>query len=147
MGNVPAVEVDNWLQPGLNNYRQNVQGDGVFNAPDLTLGISVGLNLCNNGEHELRARVSNVGALGVPPGAVVTFYQGSDNTGTNLGTATTTEALLPGGSTVVTLVVPAPNSDTDYFAEVDGSSAVTVDECDLANNDAQVTQVGCITVD
>lgn len=146
-GNVPMTEVDNWLQPGLNNYRQNVQGDGVFNAPDLTLGISVGLNLCNNGQHELQARVSNVGALGVPPGAVVTFYKGSNNTGTNLGSATTTEALLPGGSTVVTLAVTAPVDDTDYYAEVDGTSAVTVAECDLANNSAQVTQVGCITVD
>ncbi len=147
IGNVPTTELDNWLQPGLNNYRQNVQGDGVFNAPDLTLGISVGLNLCNNGQHELQARVSNIGALGVPPGAVVTFYQGSDSSGTSLGSATTTEALLPGGSTVVTLAVQAPVADTDYYAEVDGTTAVTVAECDLANNDAQVTQVGCITID
>lgn len=146
-GNVPVTEVDNWLQPGLNNYRQNVQGDGVFNAPDLTLGISVGLNLCDSGQHELQARVSNVGALGVPPGAVVTFYQGTDATGTNLGTAVTTEALLPGGSTVVTLAVTAPVEDTDYFAEVDGTTAVTVAECDLNNNGAQVTQVGCVTID
>ncbi|HRI09098.1 MAG TPA: hypothetical protein PKW35_14850, partial [Nannocystaceae bacterium] len=34
-GNVPDVENDNWTTPGLNNYRQNSQGAGVFNAPDL----------------------------------------------------------------------------------------------------------------
>ncbi len=146
-GNVPMSELDNWLQPGLNNYRQNVQGDGVFNAPDLTLSISVGINLCNNGQYELQARVTNIGALGVPPGAIVTFYEGTSPAGTNLGTAATTQALLPGGSTLVTLVVTAPPNDTDYFAEVDGTAVVTVAECDTGNNGAQVTQVGCIVVD
>ncbi len=146
-GNVPVAELDNWLQPGLNNYRQNVQGDGVFNAPDLTLSLAVGLDLCGVGQHELQARVSNIGALGVPPGAVVTFYRGTDNAGANLGTATTTQALLPGGSTTVTLAVAAPMGDTNYYAEVDGTAAVTVAECDLENNSAQVTQVGCIIID
>jgi hypothetical protein len=146
-GNVPMSEDNNWTQPGLNNYRQNVQGDGVFNAPDLTLGISVGLNLCNNGQYALQARVSNEGALGVPPGATVTFYEGTSNAGTNLGTATTSEAILPGGSTVVILEVSAPAMSTDYFAEVDGSGVVTVEECDLNNNSAQVTEVGCDVVD
>src|SRR5690606_33492417 len=42
-GHVPALETDNWQQPGLNNYRQNVQGEGVFNAPDLTVELSVGV--------------------------------------------------------------------------------------------------------
>lgn len=146
-GNVPMTESNNWTQPGLNNYRQNVQGDGVFNAPDLTLGISVGLNLCNSGQYELRARVSNDGALGVPPGAVVTFYEGTSNAGINLGSSPTTEAILPGGATVVTLEVSAPLVFTDYFAEVDGAGVVTVAECDLNNNSAQVTQVGCDVVD
>ncbi len=146
-GNVPMSELDNWVQPGLNNYRQNVQGDGVFNAPDLTLGISVGLNLCDNGQYALRARVSNDGALGVPPGAVVTFYEGTSNAGTNLGSQATTEAILPGGSTIVTLDVSAPAIATDYYAEVDGTAVVTVEECDLNNNSAQVTQVGCDVVD
>jgi hypothetical protein len=40
-GNVPLVEDDNWAQPGLNNYRQNVQGDGVFNAPDLAIDLAI----------------------------------------------------------------------------------------------------------
>ena len=38
-GNAPTTELDNWTQPGLNNYRQNVQGEGVFNAPDLTVDL------------------------------------------------------------------------------------------------------------
>jgi len=147
VGNVPPIEADNWTQTGLNNYRQNVQGDGIFNAPDLTLDLSAGLNLCTAGQLELRARVSNIGALGVPPGVVVTFYQGADNSGTNLGTATTTQPLLPGGSTTVTLAITAPTMDTDYYAEADGTSVTTVPECDPNNNSATVTQAGCIIID
>ncbi len=146
-GNVPPIEADNWTQTGLNNYRQNVQGDGIFNAPDLTLDLSVGLNLCSMNQLELRARVSNIGALGVPPGVVVTFYEGADSSGTNLGTATTTQPILPGGSTTVTLAIPAPTNDTDYYAEADGTSATTVPECDPTNNGDNVTQAGCIVID
>ncbi len=134
-GNVPLTESDNWTMAGLNNYRQNVQGDGVFNAPDLTLELTVGLGLCSQGQLELRARVANAGALGVLPGADVTFYQGSDASGPVLGTATTTVPLLPGASTVVTLALSAPTAPTDYFATVAGNSAsLRVDECDETNN-------------
>jgi hypothetical protein len=47
----------------------------------------------------------------------------------------------------VTLEVSAPLVFTDYYAEVDGAGVVTVAECDLNNNSAQVTQVGCDVVD
>ena len=39
-GTIPLVEENNWQKPGLNNYRQNVQGDGIFNAPDLVVTSS-----------------------------------------------------------------------------------------------------------
>ncbi|MBK6810200.1 MAG: VCBS repeat-containing protein [Sandaracinaceae bacterium] len=54
-GNVPLDELPNWLQPRLNNARQNVQGDGVFNAPDVAVDLSVGLASCPD-THQLRAR-------------------------------------------------------------------------------------------
>jgi len=146
-GNVPFAESDNWTTAGLNNYRQNVQGDGVFNAPDLTVDLSIGLDNCINSQLELRARISNIGALGVPPGVVATFYQGTDATGTLLGDATTTSPLLPGASAVVTLSVPAPATDTDYYVEVDGSAAGTVPECDDTNNADLITEAGCIVID
>lgn len=146
-GNVPMVEPDNWTTAGLNNYRQNVQGDGVFNAPDLTVGLSVSLAACGQGMVELRARVSNQGALGVPMGVVVDFYQGTDATGTALGSATTTAPLLPGQSETVSITVAAPAAATDYFAVVDGSAAVTVAECNGDNNTDLTTQAGCPVVD
>jgi hypothetical protein len=43
------MEQDNWTTPGLNNFRQNVQGAGVFNAPDLSVSLAVGLDKCDDG--------------------------------------------------------------------------------------------------
>jgi hypothetical protein len=147
-GNVPPLEEDNWLQPGLNNYRQNVQGDGIFNAPDLAVTLSAGLDACETGELELRARVTNLGALGVPQGVEVTFYEGTDATGTLLGTGVTVAPLLPGQSEVVRLTVPAPISDTDYFVAVDtAGGGGNVIECDETNNGDTLTEAGCIEVD
>jgi hypothetical protein len=105
-GNVPLVEDDNWSVPGLNNYRQNVQGDGVFNAPDLAVELSIGLDTCENNQLVLRARVTNLGALGVRPGVAVTFHRGTSAAGPVLGTAMTTVPLLPGQSTI--LSPPSP---------------------------------------
>jgi hypothetical protein len=146
-GNVPLAENDNWTTPGLNNYRQNVQGAGVFNAPDLTVDLSIGLERCANNEIVLKARVSNIGALGVPAGVQVDFYEGTDTSGTFLGSGTTTESLLPGASTVVELTVPAPASATDYFVLVNAQGgALVVVECDDTNNTDLTTEAGCDVV-
>lgn len=145
-GNVPLVEDVNWMQPGLNNYRQNVQGDGVFNAPDLAVDLSIGLDACDDGMVVLRARVTNLGALGVRPGVGVTFHQGTTTAGPVIGTGTTTVPLLPGQSTVVTVTVTDPNTPTDYLAVVDSPPGM-VAECDEANNQDGVTDAECPGVD
>ena len=89
----------------------------------------------------LKARVTNVGSLGVRPGALVAFYQGTSAAGTPLGTATITSPLLPGGSTTLSLQIAAPTTPTDYFAVAD--SASTVAECDESNNSDGATAVTC----
>jgi hypothetical protein len=145
-GNVPVVESDNWTVAGLNNYRQNVQGEGVFNAPDLTVQLAIGLGNCPDGL-ELIATVRNEGAAGVPAGIAVDFYAGVDATGMLLGSDVTAKALLPGGSTKVTLIVAAPpeGQTQDYFVEVDlasqGDGAVL--ECNEDNNGGQTTMAAC----
>jgi hypothetical protein len=146
-GNVPMVEDNNWLQPGLNNYRQNVQGDGVFNAPDLAIDLAIGLDQCDVGMLVLRARVTNLGALGVFPGVAVSFHQGTSAAGPVVGSGTTTVALLPGQSTVVTANVPAPQVLTDYFATVDGAAPGAIAECDETNNDDATTSAACPGID
>ncbi|MEZ4401131.1 MAG: hypothetical protein R3B06_13990 [Kofleriaceae bacterium] len=145
-GNVPLVEDDNWTAPGLNNYRQNVQGDGVFNAPDLAVDLAVGLAQCEGGQLVLRARVTNLGALGVRPGVAVTFYRGTSAAGPVIATATTTVPLLPGQSTVLTTTVPDPASPTDFFVTVDTPPGM-VAECDETNNADGASNVACPRVE
>jgi hypothetical protein len=147
-GNVPMVEDVNWTQPGLNNYRQNVQGDGVFNAPDLSVDLAIGLDLCDQNMLVLRARITNLGALGVVPGVAVSFHRGTSAAGPVVGTGVTTVPLLPGQSTVVTAPVPNPAAATDYFVTVDGATAPgAVAECDESNNQDGIQSVSCPGID
>ncbi len=145
-GNPPENEADNWTSDGLNNYRQNSQGAGVFNAPDLTVSLSIGLDKCLD-MLQLIATVRNEGAAGVPAGVLVEFFQGVDATGVPLGSAMTDKALLPGGSTKVILDVVAPPSDmpADYYVEVDDASDGDgqVLECIEDNNSDAVSAAAC----
>lgn len=140
-GNVPLTELDNWSQPGLNDYRKNAQGEGVFNAPDLAVDLAVGLDECADGNLVLAARVTNLGSLGVRPGVTVAFHEGASAAGPLLGSVMTTQPILPGGSTVVKITIPVPAVASDYFAVAD--SAATVAECDELNNTDSATGVAC----
>jgi hypothetical protein len=143
-GNVPMTEQNNWTQLGLNDYRKNAQGEGVFNAPNLAIELAVDLDDCMNNNLVLDARVTNLGALGVPPGVQVTFYQGSDATGTVLGSALTMQPVLPGGSTHVKLTIPQPTTPQDYFGMVD--SANTIAECNELDNTDDVAGASCTVI-
>ncbi len=147
-GNAPAAEDDNWLQPNLNNYRQNVQGTGVFNAPDLSVDLVAQLDMCNDGFLEVVATVRNLGALGVPSGIEVSLYGGMDAMGTLVSTELTAIPLLPGQQTQVSWAVPFAQGDPamDFFVNVDGADVVAgaVDECVEDNNDAQTLSAECL---
>ncbi len=142
-GLTPAVEEDNWTVPGLNNYRQNFQGAGVFNAPDLTVDLQVAFDSCVDEEFQIQAIVRNEGALGIPAGVSVTLYEGSDATGVEVGTQQTQVALLPGAFTIVSWTVPAPGGmEQHFFVVVDGGDGA-VAECDERNNTGTTAAVSC----
>lgn len=144
-GNPPMTEQENWSSPGLNNFRQNVQGEGVFNAADLTISLAANLNQCSE-SLVLVATVYNEGTLGVAAGVDVTFYEGIDNTGTKLGTKPTTVDILPGASTQLIWTVPGPTKDAkkNFFVEIDpGINLGLVKECNEGNNGALVTEAFC----
>ncbi|MBN1771518.1 MAG: VCBS repeat-containing protein, partial [Deltaproteobacteria bacterium] len=87
----------NWEVAGLNNFRQNVQGDlERAAAADLTVaGADFGRD-CTEDDPELPlvARVCNRGLLGAAAGAVVVFYDGDPASGgTEVCRTTTTRAL------------------------------------------------------
>ena len=145
-GAVPRTEVHNWETAGLNNYRQNAQGEGVFNAPDLEVGLEVALTGCPDSV-TLRARVRNVGNLGVAAGVPVTFYEGTlAMPGATIGTAMTMVDLLPGASTVVTMDAPLvgdPPYEFHVVVDDDGAGGSIVEECREDNNDAELGEVDC----
>ncbi len=141
-GNVPMIEDNNWTTPGLNDYRKNAQGEGVFNQPNLRVELSIGLSKCDSGMLTLRARVTNVGALGVYPGVVVEFRK-TDATGALLGNGTVNQPLLPGQSAIVGLDVMSGDGP-DFWAGVDGApTAGTVEECDETDNQDTITGAAC----
>ncbi len=144
-GNVPLMEQDNWTTPGLNNFRQNVQGAGVFNAADLSVSLAVVLDKCGTNQLVLQATVHDQGSLGVPAGIEVAFYEGIDANGLELGVVATTEAIVPGGSTMVSWIVDGPPAgmSSSYFAAVDGGVDDVVEECNEFNNSALVTGAAC----
>ena len=143
-GNVPAVELDNWTQPGLNNYRQNVQGAGVFNAPDLTVELNADLGSCDDHMLEIVATVRNIGTLGVAAGIDVTLYEGVDDTGLLIGTQLTPTALLPGGFAQLSWFVPFAPGDAalDLYATVDGPDVAV--ECEEDNNADTLVDAECL---
>lgn len=140
-GGIPTSELDNWTQPGLDDYRQNVQGAGVFNAPNLTATLDV-VAQCRDGAMLLSAVVTNAGSRGVPAGVLVQLYQTVPTPEVLVGTAMTARPLLPGGSERVTVTVTGvpTGMDVTYEVRVDGAtSAMPVTECNEGDNVASDT--------
>ena len=118
-GSVPAIEVANWSAPGLNNYRQNVQPEGEFSAPDVTAVI---FPRCDVLPYALVARVRNIGQAAVPAGVVVGFYAGDpDMGGMLLGSGMTQKSLYPAEAEDVVLEIAMPDAGL-----LDGSTPVFV---------------------
>ena len=102
-GTVPAQEVSNWTVPRLNNFRQNVQPEGEFSAPDLIVSV---YSECFDGLRS-HATVRNIGQAAVPAGVFVGFYEGDpDQGGTLLGSGVTTKPLYPAEAQEVLLELP-----------------------------------------
>lgn len=154
-GRVPVSEPRNWAFTNtsdgggapLNNFRQNVQGEGLFNAPDLkALDLGV-LDGCQ-GPLQLSVRVVNSGALGVLAGVKVAFYALGPPRAL-LGVGRTITTLLPGQSEVVSVSIALDGgtfANTQVVAVVDddGSGAAAVSECHEDNNQAGPALVQCI---
>lgn len=142
-GATPKVEQTNWKVAGLNNFRQNVQPEGEFAAPDLIVDLRL---QCAPEDYGLVGRVRNIGEAAVPAGVPVYFFEGDpDMGGTPLGMALTTKVLYPAEAEEVVVVLPDPPPGV-----VDGSSVVWVvvddampvhswHECRVDNNRASGT--------
>lgn len=89
-GAIPLFEQPNYLLPWLNNFRQNVQDSGVFDAPNATVDLDVE---CSD-PMLVYVRVRNVGLAPLPAGVTVEVRRLDNNT--VIGQVITTNSLFPG---------------------------------------------------
>ncbi len=147
---VPAPEPASWVvPPGLNNYRQSSQGAGVFNAPDLQVGLDASLAPCPAAV-TLSAVVRNQGSLGVAAGVSVRFYRGAGAGATLIKETVTQGPLLPGQSEIVTAQYTVKDGETtlDFSVDVDSANPMpgAFKECLEDNNKATLSGVECPAV-
>jgi hypothetical protein len=115
-GTVPQTSawLENWTQPGLNDFRQNVPGDANGKSVgDIT--AQAGPNfVCSGTQALLEAPICNRGAAPLGAGIVVGFYTGT----TKVCSATSTTPLAVGQCEVVDCTWASPPTS--------GGSAVNV---------------------
>ncbi len=130
-GAIPAVGQRNWELSWLNNFRQNVQDGGLFNAPDAVISLSV---LCTS-PVSFQVRVQNQGLSGLPAGVNVAVFD--DATNTQVASGVTSRVLLPGQSETLLLTASATAltaKDTFVARIIIDPMNRTFNECRDANN-------------
>ena len=151
-GQIPASPSPNWISSRLNNFRQNVQPAGLFDAPDFVVREITRLD-CDDEHYTLKVVVGNDGSLSVPAGilthVVVTTMDGRE---LDLGTLATTDWLLPGQSETfeVVLVIPEGPEVTGIVVSArvddDGEGNQDYNECDESNNAVDSNPMTCPSV-
>jgi hypothetical protein len=138
-GAIPMHEIANWTLPWLNDFRQNVQESGVFDAADATLVLEVH---CTD-PVQLVASLRNVGAAILPPGVQVDFFRVDAGVEVALGSMTSTSSVFPGALTQLTLALPAgADPMATYRARINNPTAMpTFREC-REDNDQSADVVG-----
>ncbi len=146
-GRIPRTSAArlNWLTPGLNNFRQNVQGDLVPGAsPDLTTSGSP--LSCSDTTAVLQARICNRGTEPVGSGVRVGFFVGDPASfGTEICSGSSVGDLAIGACELVSCAWPdAPREpgmalDVYVVADADGIAG----ECREDNNVTIFEDVWC----
>ncbi|MEM9071035.1 MAG: hypothetical protein AAGE52_21165 [Myxococcota bacterium] len=143
-GTLPLREEPNYANPRLNNFRQNVQPDGLLDAPDLVLrDLGFSTAACSI-SLILRVRVVNAGRAGAPAGVPVSFYVD----GEFHARVVTTRPLLAGASEVVEVrlddvVAGTPYEITAVLNDPDREPITNLNECRTENNSAEPIIAAC----
>jgi hypothetical protein len=151
-GQIPRVPEPNWTRSRLNNFRQNVQPGGLFDAPDFVVREISRLD-CDEGQFVLAVVVGNDGSLSVPPGILTHVAVTTDDARVfDLGTVATNDWLLPGQSEQLEVVfeVPAGPQVTRIVVSAtiddDGMGGQRYNECNEDNNRATSNPIACPSV-
>jgi hypothetical protein len=142
-GSIPKVEKKNWTLPWLNNFRQNVQDKGLFDAPDATVSISVD---CTN-PVLVHVQVRNIGLASLPAGVDVGVFKHDASGDTQVGQATTTHALFPGQTEEILVSVPsamATNKDQFLGKILVDPNMPKFHECREDNDQSDIAAAHCV---
>ncbi len=142
-GSIPKKEQKNWSLPWLNDFRQNVQDKGIFDAPDATVSITVQCTTPPTVSVSLR----NIGTASLPAGVDVGVYVvGVGGGRTLLGKVTSSRALFPGQTETMTFAVPAgtaTKADTFLAKVLIDPVKPTFRECREGNDESAETKAAC----
>ncbi len=137
----------NWTQPGLNNYRQNVQGlAGFEDFPDITGALSED-DVCvvSAAGVTLTATVCNRGAKAVGADMPATFYQGDPAEGQILCVSYTQGPVPVQGCLDVSCAVDAEiTGEITMVVNDNGGGGQTTVECNSDNNRDTVSIESCV---
>jgi hypothetical protein len=139
-----SATMSNWLDPTLNDFRENVQGDTTPGAsPDLTTGGSP--LVCDGMGARLTARICNRGTEPVGSGVTVGFYVGDPASGgTRICDGASVGDLAVGMCENVQCSWPeAPTSGPGVDIWVVADDGSIAGECREANNVTQFHGVYC----
>jgi hypothetical protein len=144
-GTLPFPEPPSWSAPQSNTYRQNVQGQGVFSAPDLSIcAVTVDMTQCSTGSAVVTATVYNGGARQTKPGVTVDFYAVLDDGSTaHLAQKLTTRTLQPGDSEIFTIQWKAPPQNQGAVVKAIVDEQGVIGDCHPENNTALSVKVKC----
>ena len=137
-GTLPFPEPNSWAPGQSNSYRQNVQGQGMFSSPDLSVcAVDADMTTCRNGAAKVTAVVYNGGALVSQPGVTVDFYAVLDGGQTaHLGKTATTRSLKPGDSETVSVPWNAPPQTQGVKLKAVVDEQGVIGDCHPENNTA-----------
>ncbi|MBO4349381.1 MAG: VCBS repeat-containing protein [Proteobacteria bacterium] len=155
-GTIPKTDAwkQNFMQSGLNNYRQQVQGKtGAGVAPDITGRFTSGTDACyynKNGMVQLNAQVCNRGTKSVGSKMPAVFYKESIETENILCVSYTADKVNVGDCMAVSCEFEAKTAQELVGKKIimrvndDGKGGKTTIECNEGNNTDEIVIEGCI---
>ncbi len=138
-GSIPAVERSSWTVPWLDDYRQNVQQKGLFNAPDPQVDLHVACDPVT-----FIVDVRNVGAASLPAAVpVAVFTREADGGLETVGSGATSAPLLPGQFERLTIPLSAAASSSATFVATIENSPPRFHSCRTDDETSAPVQAHC----
>ena len=150
-GTIPKTSewTQNFLDPKLNNYRQNRQGSTSDKLADITgaLNATEACAFTKTGGVLFTGKICNRGLRGVGANMPAAFYLGATATGTPVCQTQSNGPVPVGGCSSITCEVPATTvaggATITMVANDAGKGSRLVDECNYENNTSSVVIEDC----